>query len=363
MAGDATPGGPVHEGDGGGGGAPGSRPPDHDRTGGRGASGLPAHAGDARPGDELLARSLALVRFLRRECPWDARQTPESLRPYLLEEAHETADAILEGDDRALAGELGDLLLNVAFQIVVAEERGAFGAGDVVRRLEAKMEARHPHVYGDAEEPPDWEETKARERAADRAPPDGRTAGGGPPAPGDEPSTGGDRGDPAGVDGVDGQAGDPFQGIPGGLEALSRSLRVQQRAAARGFDWPDVSGAVGKLREEIRELEELLEGAEGRAGGRAAGGVDARAGGTVPGAALEEEVGDLLFAAVNVARLASVHPAGALRRAEGKFRGRYREMVHRARERGLDPREASLEEMEAIWREVKRERARDAGTG
>lgn len=284
----------------------------------------PDHAARARAGDELLGRVLALVRHLRTHCTWDARQTPRSLRPYLLEEAHETADAVLAGDDDELSGELGDLLLNVAFQVVLAEERGAFDGPAVVRRLEAKMRDRHPHVYGDAEEAPDWERLKARERAeadreravADRAkgaPGEAADEGGAPPS--------------------------PLAGIPDGLEPVSRSLRVQQRAAAVGFDWPDASGALDKLAEEIGELREL-------AAGRATGG-------TVPDPEVEEEVGDLLFAAVNVARLSGVHPSAALARATRKFEARFAELTRRAGERSVDLGEASLEEMEALWREVK----------
>lgn len=316
--------------------------------------GRPAHADRARPADDLLGRSLALVRFLRDGCPWDARQTPESLRPYLLEEAHETADAVRAGDDDELAGELGDLLLNVAFQIVLAEERGAFGPGDVVRRLEAKMEARHPHVYGDADEPPDWEETKARERSASSA---------GPAEP------------------ADGDSSPP----PSGLEPLSRALRVQQRAAALGFEWPSAGGALEKLREEIGELEEALQGRDATAvpgvpsgdadgGGSGASPSDAGgsgpdagraagAGGTVPGGELEEEVGDLLLAAVTVARHASVHPMRALERATRKFERRFRALVRRADGEGLDLGRASVDELEALWGRVKEEEESGGGAG
>ena len=159
----------------------------------------PPHLSRAEPGDSLLGRSLALVRFLRERCPWDARQDPRSLRPYLLEEAHEVADAIAAEDDDALPGELGDLLLNVAFQIVLAEEREAFESRDVLERLESKMRDRHPHIYGDAESPPDWEALKAELRAGhgERTEPDA----------------------------------DVFEGVPMALEPLSRALRVQDRMA------------------------------------------------------------------------------------------------------------------------------------
>ena len=126
------------------------------------------HMERSLPGDVTLGRSLALVRYLRDHCEWDARQTPGSLRPYLLEEAHEVADAVLSGQDDELRRELGDLLLNVAFQIVLAEERGAFDASGVVAGMEGKMRDRHPHVYGDAEEAPDWERMKADQRDRDR---------------------------------------------------------------------------------------------------------------------------------------------------------------------------------------------------
>ncbi len=272
------------------------------------SSAAPPHLARAVPTDAALARSLALVRFLRERCPWDARQTPATLQPYLLEEAHEVADAIREADDPELARELGDLLLNVAFQIVLAEERGSFDAGDVVRELETKMRDRHPHVYGDAEEAPDWEALKARDRA-------GRAEA---------------------VRDVD-----PFDGIASGLEPLSRALRLQDRAAALNFDWPDVSGALEKLREETGELRSALET-------RAAGGGTAAAAERV-----EDELGDLLFAAVNVARLAGLHPATALERASGKFAARFRALLALARERGIEPPESDLATLDALWDEVK----------
>lgn len=269
----------------------------------------PPHLVRAVESDPALGRSLALVRFLRDHCPWDAKQTPDTLRPYLLEEAHEVAEAIREGDDPELARELGDLLLNVAFQIVLAEERGSFDAAGVVRELEEKMRERHPHVYGDAEEAPDWEELKARARTE-------QAAAGAP--------------------------SDPFDGIPAGLESLSRALRLQDRAAALNFDWPDVSGALDKLREETEELRRAL--------ADAAGGADAP-----PGAAdrVEDEMGDLLFAAVNVARLADLHPSTALERASAKFATRFRALLALAGDRGIDPTGSSLETLDALWEEVK----------
>ena len=286
----------------------------------------PLHASHATPDDPLLGRALALVRFLRERCPWDARQDPLSLRPYLLEEAHEVADAVAASDDEALPGELGDLLLNVAFQIVLAEEREAFDTADVVGHLETKMRDRHPHVYGDAEEPVDWEELKAHERARAAAGPEAGTPM--------DPSS--DRTGPGVADDV---VDDPFRGVPSALEPLARALRLQERAAARGFDWEDAAGPLEKVREETAELAELV---EPESGGEAR-------------AALEEELGDLLFAVVNLARRVDVHPSTALLGAVEKFQRRVRAVWREAAAAGLRPEEASLEELDAMWERVKEE--------
>lgn len=256
-----------------------------------------------------LDRSLDLVRFLRERCEWDAAQTPHTLVPYLLEEAHEAAEAITGGRDADLRGELGDLLLNVAFQIVLAEERGAFDAGDVVRTLEAKMRRRHPHIYGEGERVP-WETLKAREREG---------ATGAAAEPGDA-------------------AVSLLHGIAGGLEPLSKAQRIQNRVATVGFDWQDWRGAYDKVEEELDEVGELLRD-------------DAR-----DVAALEEELGDLLFAVVNLTRLAGAHAMRALQRANEKFTGRFAALETLARERGIVLGEATLEELDALWDEIKASR-------
>lgn len=279
----------------------------------------------ARGDDADLGRALALVRFLRERCEWDARQTPGSLLPYLLEEAHEVADSVRRGADDELLGELGDLLLNIAFQVVLAEERGAFGADAVVAELERKMIARHPHVYGDAAEPPDWERLKAQERAA-----------------ADE--------DRAGAGRVD-----PLVGIPVGLEPLSRALRIQERAAGVGFDWPDARGAIEKLREEIAELEALVTESGGRVDGATSRAASPSSAGVPPRPGVVEEAGDLLFAVVNVCRLVGVHPLTALDGATAKFARRFREVTERARARDLEMETAGLEVLDRIWDEVKAE--------
>lgn len=269
------------------------------------------HSSRASAADATLGRSLALVRFLRERCPWDAKQTPESLLPYLLEEAHEVVDAVRKSDDAELPGELGDLLLNVAFQIVLAEERQAFEAEDVVTALEEKMRDRHPHVYGDADEAPDWEGMKAKQRAAAT---DGHT--------------------------------EPFAGIAEGIEPLSRAIRVQERAAGVGFDWPDVSGAFEKLREEMDELEPLL-----------AADADAEK----LKERLAEEAGDVLFSAVNVCRLAGLHPMTVLEDATDKFTDRFRRLAVRAQQEGVVIEQSSLETLDRLWDAVKAEESPASG--
>lgn len=245
--------------------------------------------------DGVLDRSLALVRFLREECPWDAAQTPRSLIPHLLEEAHETADAIRAGDPDALEGELGDLLLNVAFQVVLGEEEERFDADSIVRRLEEKMKRRHPHLFGLGERE-EWETLKARERAEGEG---------------------------------------LLEGLSTGLDPLLRAHRMQERVSGVGFDWPDASGAWEKVSEELEEVREALEAGDGEA--------------------VEEELGDLLFAVVNLTRLAGAHSDTALDRANRKFHRRFQRLEALAREREIRIEEATLAELDRIWDEVKAE--------
>lgn len=269
----------------------------------------PSQAENPPPGPHLggtLDRALALAAFLRARCPWDAAQTPLSLQPYLLEEAHEAARAIAAADPGALRDELGDLLLNVAFQVVMAEEAGAFGRDDVVRAVEQKMRRRHPHLYGEPPEP--WEAIKARERAER------------------------------------GQAESILDGVPGGVDPLGRAYLVQARVAEFGFDWSDWRGAWDKVREEVDEV-----------------GVELATGDT---AKLEDELGDLLFAVVNLVRLAGAHPTSVLSRANAKFERRFTGVEALAAERGIVFGQASLEELDVLWDEVKRrERAAPGDAG
>jgi len=272
------------------------------------------HLRERREEDDTLGRVLALVRLLRDRCPWDKKQTARSLRPYLLEEAHEVAEAINVEDDALLQKELGDLLLNVSFQVILAEERGAFSTKDVITALEEKMVARHPHVFGDSESPPDWETMKAAERTSEAA------------LQNEPVKTG----------------LDPFEGIPPGLDPLSRAARVQKRMATLNFDWESIEGALAKVREEIVELQQVADTNLVFDIGDAS-------------ARVEEEAGDLLFAAANTARLAGAHPANALLVSISKFENRCRRMIELAEMRGIDWDTVGLETLDHLWDEVKQE--------
>lgn len=254
---------------------------------------------------------MATVRDLRTRCPWDGAQTRETLRPYLVEEVLELDHALGEGDIRAIRAELSDLLLHLAFQFVLAEERGEFTATEVAAELEGKMRRRHPHLY-DLGQPEPWERIKRRERS-----------------------------------------GHVLSGLVPTLPSLLMAFRLQERAASVGFDWPDVEGPLRKVREELAEIESELgtKGVEDQPRSR-----DPNAPGRPPSEALIEEVGDLLFAAVNLARKAGVQPGLALDRANQKFRRRFAKVELLATERGIDVATAGLEVLDGLWEEVKAER-------
>lgn len=246
-------------------------------------------------GDSALGRALGLVRDLRHRCPWDRGQTPQTLRPYLVEEAHELDQAIRHDDPIKIRDELGDLLLNVAFQIVIGEERNQFDAEVVTRALEEKMWRRHPHLFGLGDRPESWELGKGET---------GR------------------------------RMGKTLSGLPPTLPALLMAYRLQERAAGVGFDWPDAKGPLDKVKEETAELE----GEWGKGNAEK----------------VAEEVGDLLFAVVNLARKLGVEPSQALEQANDKFVRRFGEVERVAAERGLELGRATLEELDKLWDEVKR---------
>src|SRR5438128_524293 len=247
-------------------------------------------------GDSALGRALPLVRDLRARCPWDGAQTRTTLRPYLVEEALELDQALREDDPTRLRDELGDLLLHLAFQLVLGEERKEFDAETVTRTLEEKMWRRHPHLFAHAERPDHemWERTKQRER---------------------------------------GVGSGTLSGLPRSLPPLLKAYRLQERAAGVGFDWPDATGPLLKVKEEIVELERAT-----RNGRRET---------------IEDEVGDLLFAVVNLARKLGIEPGQALERANDKFTRRFEAMERLAEQRGVEVGRASLEELDRLWEEVK----------
>jgi nucleoside triphosphate diphosphatase len=262
-----------------------------------------------------LVEIMAALRDPNHGCPWDIEQNFASIVPYTIEEAYEVADAIERGDTEDLREELGDLLLQVVFHARMAEEAGLFDFGGVVEAITAKLVRRHPHVFGDALEVDAeavkalWGRIKADEK---RARAQARRSAG---IPAEAPS---------------GALG----GVPLSLPALSRALKLQEKAGKVGFDWDDVRAVVGKLREEVAEVEAEISGRSAEK--------------------LSDEVGDLLFAAVNLARHLGVDPEAALRGANAKFERRFAHIEQRLAERGRKPEGADLDEMDALWLEAKR---------
>lgn len=251
---------------------------------------------------ETLPRLVGVMQRLLGEggCPWDREQTMETLRPYVIEEAHEVVDAIDRGSPDALREELGDLLMQIAFLAEIGRARGWFGPDDVVDAICEKMLHRHPHVFGDEhaatadEVLVRWEKGKAAERA--------------------------EKGDPRGA----------LDGVPVAMPALLRATRIGEKASRVGFDWPDASGVRAKIDEELRELD-AAESDERR----------------------EEELGDLLFAIASWARKSRLDPEAALRRALDRFGERFRACERQARAQGRDLGALSAAELDALWHAAK----------
>jgi len=248
-----------------------------------------------------MPRLLAIMAALRAPCgcPWDIAQTFATIAPYTIEEAYEVADAIDRGAFDDLRGELGDLLFQVVYHAHIAAEAGHFGFADVVRAISDKMVARHPHVFGDAdlrtaqEQTVAWEAVKAAERGPARV----------------------------------------LDGVAMGLPGLTRAVKLQNRAARVGFDWPSTDEVLAKLVEEAREL------------------VEARA--TMTAHAVADEFGDLLFVMANLARHMQVDPEAALRGANAKFTRRFQRIEDWLAEAGRVPADSDLAEMDALWNRAK----------
>jgi nucleoside triphosphate diphosphatase len=265
-----------------------------------------------------IARLIDIMAALRTPgtgCPWDLEQNFATIAPYTIEEAYEVADAIVRGDLDDLRDELGDLLLQVVFHARMAQEQGAFDFGDVVQALTEKLVRRHPHVFGDARGLTPkaveglWERIKAQEREQKR-----------------------ERAQKSPGHGGEGAAG-ALAGVPVGLPALTRALKLQAKAGKVGFDWNNPLAVLAKIREEADEIE-----AELAAGSRAAAGA---------------EVGDLLFAVVNLARHLDVDPEATLRATNRKFEQRFAAIERALADRGKTPQASTLEEMEALWNAAK----------
>lgn len=268
------------------------------------------HGRDGRLFESLVALQARLR--APNGCPWDREQTHATLRTYLLEETYEVLDALDAGDDRKLVDELGDLLLQIVFHAQIAREEARFAIADVIEAIHTKMVRRHPHVFGSkrarnaVEVLKNWERLKAEERKEE---------------------TGSEKRKATARASL-------LDGIPKGLPATLQAHQMTRRAARIGFDWDSLSQLLEKLPEEANELRRAVER------------------GDAPG--IEEEVGDLLFAAVNAARFLELDPEIALRRANGKFRARFEEMERRARETGRDLADVPREEMEELWESAKR---------
>lgn len=261
---------------------------------------------------EAAAALVRLMSRLRAECPWDRKQTWADLSGYLLEECHEALEALARGSLHDLEGELGDLLFQIVFLAELGRESDAFDLASVAERIHAKMVSRHPHVFGESEVADagavkvQWEKLKEKERA-------GQAGEAEPPS--------------------------PFEGVPRALPALLKAARVTSRAADLGFDWQRDADVLAKLDEEVAEFKaELL--AEGATRDSVA-----------------NEIGDILFTVVNVARRHGVDPEAALQATSAKFVRRFEEVSRRVRASGRDVRDTPLEELDRTWDEVKRDEA------
>ena len=294
---------------------------------------------------ERFERAVAIMERLRAPggCPWDREQTFDSIKPYTLEETYEVLEAIDNRDWDELPGELGDLLLQVLFYSEMAKEQGSFSIDDVLDRLSRKLMDRHPHVFGDtkadtsADVKRNWEALKVEERKK-RLSENGSAAD-------------------AGVTGKE-PAQSILAGISSSMPALLEAHKLSSRAAQVGFDWPEIDGLFEKLSEETSELRrDLLEfpspgprpETRGVAGsGRQAVPEDLRV-------RMEEEVGDLFFVLVNIARYLAIDPESALRRTNRKFRRRFQWMEQRLHERGAAPERVSMDELESLWQKAKQQ--------
>lgn len=248
---------------------------------------------------EAVDRLLTIMDELREQCPWDRKQTYESLRHLTIEETYELGDAILNQNLNEIKNELGDLLLHIIFYAKIGSETADFDLGDVATSIAEKLIRRHPHIYGDVqvadeeEVKKNWEALKLKE---------GKKS--------------------------------VFEGVPRSLPSLVKAHRLQEKAAGIGFDWPDAKGVLSKIQEEIQELHEAV--------------------GQQEYSAIEAEFGDVMFSLVNYARFKNINPETALERTNKKFIQRIQLMEREAEQQGTDLQSLNLDQMEALWQEVKK---------
>ena len=249
---------------------------------------------------ESLRKVIETLDILRVKCPWDAKQTNESLRTNTVEEVYELCDALIKEDDDNIKKELGDVLLHVLFYSKIGEEKGKFDIGDVAEALNSKLIFRHPHVFGDAkaetagEVSQNWEQIKLKEKGGNRT---------------------------------------VLAGVPDALPSIIKAFRIQEKAANVGFDWADRRDAWNKVREESNELASEIER------------MDAQK--------MEEEMGDLLFSIINVSRLYGINPENALEKTNRKFIKRFNYIESKAKERGVSLNDMTLDQMDELWNEAK----------
>ena len=279
-----------------------------------------------------LVEVMAALRTPETGCAWDLEQTFRTIAPYTLEEAFEVADAIERDDHVDLREELGDLLLQVVYHARMAEEAGLFDFSDVTDGITRKMIRRHPHVFGTPQERAaglqkgSWDRIKADEKA-EKAAEKGQADSFASTSPG------------------------LLDDVPVGLPALSRALKLQDKAAKVGFDWPSLKPVFDKMREELSELEEVAIDADPRG---TKSGSDQPTGAVLSRQQIVEEFGDLLFVMANVARHLKVDPEAALRGANEKFRRRFAHIEKRLADDGRDPSQSDLAEMDGLWEDAKR---------
>ena len=249
---------------------------------------------------ESLRKVIETLDILRVKCPWDAKQTNESLRTNTVEEVYELCDALIKEDDDNIKKELGDVLLHVLFYSKIGEEKGKFDIGDVAEALNSKLIFRHPHVFGDAkaetagEVSQNWEQIKLKEKGGNRT---------------------------------------VLAGVPDALPSIIKAFRIQEKAANVGFDWADRRDAWNKVREESNELASEIER------------MDAQK--------MEEEMGDLLFSIINVSRLYGINPENALEKTNRKFIKRFNYIESKSKERGVSLNDMTLDQMDELWNEAK----------